>query len=322
MNLNGIVPIIPTPFDLEEQIDWQAMRQLLDFACSVDIAAVCLPAYASEFYKLSADERRKLIALAIEHVGGRVPVIAQANSVAAAHAVELARFAQDAGAAAVAVAVPRQFAVRDRDLLRYFDRILSAIDVPLLMQDFNPGGPTVSPEFLAQLHRMHPHFRWVKLEEPMMAARVQSVRDATGGEVGVLEGWGGMYLLELVPAGICGVMPGLGPADLLARIYRLAKAGRMQEAYDVFQGVLPQIVFSLQNMELYHHAEKRLLLARGIIGTCVVRDLRMDLDPQEAEQIDFLNANILALLDRLKMPRCPVLAGTANGRAVERRTVT
>src|SRR5690348_7696760 len=177
MNLDGIVPIIPTPFNVEEQIDWQTMPQLLDFACSVDIAAVCLPAYASEFYKLSADERRKLIALAIEHVGGRVPVIAQANSTSAAHAVELARFAQNAGAAAVAVAVPRQFAVRDRDLLRYFDGILCAIDVPLLIQDFNPGGPSVSPDFLAQLHRMHPHFRWVKLEEPMMAARVHAILD-------------------------------------------------------------------------------------------------------------------------------------------------
>jgi len=308
MKLDGIVPIIPTPFNVEEQIDWRTMRQLLEFAGSMAVSAVCLPAYASEFYKLSNDERCELIALAVKHLDGRVPVIAQANSVSAAHAVELARFAQDAGAAAVAIAVPRQFAVRDRDLLRYFDRILCAIDVPLLMQDFNPGGPTVSAEFLAQLHRVHPRFRWVKLEEPMMAVRVQSILDATGGEVGVLEGWGGMYMLELVAAGICGVMPGLGPADLLARTYRLAKGGRKQEAYDVFRGVLPQIVFSLQSMELYHHAEKRLLAARGIIGESVVRDLRMDLAAQDAEHIDFLNANILALLDRLQMPRCPIPA--------------
>jgi 4-hydroxy-tetrahydrodipicolinate synthase len=152
----------------------------------------------------------------------------------------------------------------------------------------------------------------VKLEEPMLAGRVSSILDATGGEVGVLEGWGGMYLLELVSAGVCGVMPGLGPADLLARIYRLAKCGRMQDAYDIFQGVLPQIVFSLQNMELYHYAEKRLLVARGIIGECTVRDLRMDLAPQDAAHIDFLNANILALLDRLRMPHCPVSANTAG----------
>lgn len=311
MQLDGIVPIIPTPFDAKEQIDWQAMQQLLDFACAADVSAICLPAYASEFYKLSEDERRKLIAFAVEYVDGRVPVTGQANSVSAAQAADLARFAQLAGASAVAVAVPRQFAVSDRDLLRFFDRILSAIDVPLLIQDFNPGGPSVSIDFVVQLHRVHPHFRWVKLEEPMLAARVHSIVQATGGEVGVLEGWGGMYLLELVKAGICGVMPGLGPADLLARIYRLAKSEHQQEAYDIFQGVLPQIVFGLQNMELYHHAEKRLLAARGIIGESATRDLCMDLAAYDAAHIEFLNANILTLLDRLNMPRCPISAPAA-----------
>jgi 4-hydroxy-tetrahydrodipicolinate synthase len=305
MKAEGIIPIIPTPFDENEQVDWCAMRALLDFACSVELGAVCLPAYASEFYKLSDTERRLLIEKAVEYVDGRLPVIAQANSVSPQHARDLARFAQSAGAGAVAVAVPRMFPVGEQDILRYFGHILSGIDVPLLLQDVNPSGPSVSVEFIVELHRMYPHFRWVKLEEPMMASRVAAILDATAGEVGVLEGWGGMYLLELVPAGICGVMPGLGQADLLARVFRLAKLGHKQEAYDVFQGVLPQIVFSLQNMELYHHAEKRLLAARGIIGESMVRDLRLSLNPLDAEHIDFLNGNVLALLDRLNMARCP-----------------
>ncbi len=308
MKVDGIIPIIPTPFDDTEQVDWCAMRALLDFACSVEVSAVCLPAYASEFYKLSDAERRLLIERAVEYVDGRLPVIAQANSFSAVHAREMARFAQGVGASAVAVAVPRMFAVGEKDLLRYYGNILSGIDVPLLLQDVNPNGPSVSVEFIVELHRMYPHFRWVKLEEPMMASRVTSILDATSGEVGVLEGWGGMYLLELAPAGICGVMPGLGQADLLARVFRLVKLGRKQEAYDVFQGILPQIVFSLQNLELYHHAEKRLLVARGIIGESVVRDLRLSVNPLDAEHIDFLNANVIALLDRLNMPRCPAPA--------------
>lgn len=302
---DGIVPVIPTPFDSDDQIDWSAMRQLLDFASSAGVSALCLPAYASEFYKLSEHERRQMIATAAEHVDERVPLIAQANCVSAAQPAGLARFTQSAGAAAVAVAAPRQFAVAERDLLRYFDRVLLAIDVPLLVQDFNPGGPTVSSGFIAQLHRQHPHFRWIKVEEPMMAAHVASILEETSGEVGVLEGWGGMYLLELLPAGICGVMPGLGVADLLAHVCRLAKAGNKQEAYGVLQGVLPQIVFSRQNMELYHHAEKRLLAARGIIGECAVRELAVDLYTLDADHIDFLNANILSLLNRLGIARCP-----------------
>ena len=263
IKVDGIIPIIPTPFDEKDQIDWRDFGRLLDFACGIDVCAVCLPAYASEFYKLSDAERRQIVVKAVEQVDNRLPVIAQANAGSAIHAAELARFAQDAGVAAVAVATPRQFAVAEQDLLRYFDRILSGIDVPLVLQDFNPGGPTVSTNFITQLHRQHPHFRWVKLEEAVMTARVASILDATSGKVGVIEGWGGMYLLELVAAGISGVMPSLSLADLLAYIFRLAKGGHRQEAYQVFTGTLPQIVFSLQNMELYHHAKKRLLVARG-----------------------------------------------------------
>jgi dihydrodipicolinate synthase/N-acetylneuraminate lyase len=304
--IDGIIPIIPTPFGPDDQIDWQAHKRLLDFAAAAGVCAVCLPAYASEFYKLSDSERCQLIASAAEHLNGRLPVIGQANSASALQAAEMARFAQKAGASAVAVAVPRMFAVAESDLLRYYDRILSAIDIPLVVQDVNPNGPSVSAGFVAELHRQHPHFRWIKLEEPMMAGRVTAIQEATSGGVGVLEGWGGMYLVELVPAGLCGSMPGLGLADLLTRIFRLMKNGRKQEAFDIFQGVLPQITFSLQSMELYHHAEKRLLAARGIVDCCTVRDLRLTLSVHDAEHIDFLNANVLALLDRLGMPRCPV----------------
>ena len=320
LKIDGIIPIVPTPFDARGAIDWSSLNRLLNFASAIDVCAVCLPAYASEFYKLSDSERRQLISHAIEHVSQRVPVIAQANAGSAIHAAELARFAGEAGAAAVSVAAPRQFALQERDLLRHFDRILSAIDVPLVLQDFNPGGPTVSTKFITELHRQHPHFRWVKLEEPLMAARVVEVLDATSGEVGVLEGWGGMFMLELVAAGISGVMPSLSLADLLARIYRLAKSGRRQEAYEVFTGTLPQIVFSLQNMELYHHAEKRLLAARGVIAEAFVRDPSRSPHPLDAAQIDFLNANILALLDRLEMPRCPAAQEAAETSKTPART--
>jgi 4-hydroxy-tetrahydrodipicolinate synthase len=305
IKINGIIPIIPTIFDEKDAINWRGLDRLLEFARGIDVCAVCLPAYASEFYKLSDAERRQIIARAVERSNNRIPVVAQANAGSTVHTVELSRFAQQAGAAAVSVAAPRLFSVEERDLLRHFDRILSAIDVPLVLQDYNPGGPTVSTTFIAKLHRQHPHFRWVKLEEPLMAARVASILDATSGEVGVLEGWGGMYLLELVAAGISGVMPSLSLADLLARIFRLAKDGHRQEAYEIFTGTLPIIVYSLQNMELYHHAEKRLLAARGIIDETFVRGPRRDLDPLDATHIDFLNANVLALLERLKMPRCP-----------------
>ncbi|HLM99274.1 MAG TPA: dihydrodipicolinate synthase family protein [Bryobacteraceae bacterium] len=310
--INGIVPIIPTPFTVEEQIDWPSLRRLVDFACATGACAMCLPAYASEFYKLSERERLRLVAETVQHAAGRIPVFAQVNFVSLTQAVETAREAQKSGASAIAAAVPRMLAFGEPDLYRYFDRLLSSIEIPLLIQDVNPSGPTVTARFVAELHRARPHFRWIKLEEPMMSSKVSAILEATNGEVGVLEGWGGMYMLDLIPAGICGVMPGLAISDLLVKVFQLATTGDTAGAYKVHEAVLPQIVLSLQHMELFHHAEKRLLVARGLLHEAVVRQLTLKLDRPTEDRIAFLNQQILALLDRLELPRNPLLPAMAG----------
>lgn len=304
-DIRGIVPIIPTPFTSDEKADWAALRVLVEFACASGSAALCLPAYASEFYKLSEGERLRTIGEAVDQAAGRIPVFGQVNFASIAQATEMAREAQRLGASAIATAVPRAMGFGERDLYRYFDRLLSTLEIPLLIQDWNPSGPTVGAGFVSELHRAHPHFRWIKLEEPMMSSKVTAILEATRGEVGVLEGWGGMYMLDLIPAGICGVMPGLAVSDLLVRIFSLATGGDIAGAHKIYEVVLPQIVFSLQHMELFHHAEKRLLVARGILQEAVVRDLTLTLDQHLENRITFLNGTVLGALDRLGLPRNP-----------------
>jgi len=312
IRINGIVPIIPTPFSVDEQVDWTSFARLIEFACAAGACAMCLPAYASEFYKLSEHERLRVVAEAVRHTAGRIPVFAQVNYISATQAVETAREAQKIGASAIATAVPRMLALGEPDLYRYFDRLLCSIDIPLLIQDVNPSGPTVSARFVSELHRAHPHFRWIKLEEPMMSSKVTAILEATNGEVGVLEGWGGMYMLDLIPAGICGVIPGLAVSDLLAKVFQLATQGDRLGAYKIHEAILPQIVLSLQHMELFHHAEKRLLVARGILQEAVVRELTLQLDRHTDDRISFLNGQILALLDRLDLPHNPILPAMAG----------
>ena len=239
--IDGVVPIIPTPFSPHGELDLASLEPLLEFAVRSRVCAVCLPAYASEFYKLLEKERRDLVYEALRVLDGRLPLVAQVNHVSSAAVAETARDFEQAGAAAISVAVPRLFGLPERDLLRYFDRILEAITVPLIIQDFHPGGASVSLDFIQKLHRHHPHFRYLKLEEPMMAAKVKAIVGETTGAVGVIDGWGGTYMLELMEAGICGVMPGLGVSDMLNMVWQLARAGNKDAAYEVFQAVLPQI---------------------------------------------------------------------------------
>ena len=262
----GVVPIIPTLFNADEEMDLAATAACVRFAVESQLSAVCLPAYGSEFYKLTDAERAALVGAAVDAAEGRTLVIAQSNHPAARHAAELAKANEGRGADLISFALPRMFALPEADLLAYSQTICRAVKIPVLIQDFNPSGQTIGAEFCRRLSEDCDNFSFVKLEEPLMAPKVRAIREATEDRVGVLEGWGGMYLLELIGPGICGLMPGLALGDLLQKVWQLARAENGSEAADLFEKLLPQIVYSLQNMELFLWMEKDLLVRRGVIS--------------------------------------------------------
>ncbi|HVX11591.1 MAG TPA: dihydrodipicolinate synthase family protein [Pirellulales bacterium] len=299
--LAGVVPIVPTPFTAAEEIDHEAVGRCVRFAAASGLRVVCLPAYASEFYKLSEAERRGVIETAVRAADGKVAVMAQANHPSAKLAAELARLYESLGAGFISFALPRIFPLPESDLLDYAATICRATKLTVLIQDFNPGGATVGADFARRLADTCPNFGYLKLEEPLMGGKVRQIIDATQGRVGVLEGWGGMYLLDLIPAGICGLMPGLGISDLLAHVWQAARAHRESEATEIFQVLLPQIVYSLQHSELFNWIEKRLLLARGVLPASSTHVRRATWTPDEAtlRHGDLLNAAVVALAHRL-----------------------
>jgi 2-keto-3-deoxy-L-arabinonate dehydratase len=296
VSIDGIVPIVPVPFHPDGAIDEASLRRLVGFCVEERAAAVCLPAYASEFYKLSEEERLFVVRVAVEEARGRLPVVAQANHASARVAIRLAREMEEAGADMISMAAPRVFALSEEDLVRYFREVCRGLRGPLLVQDFNPGGPTVGPAFARQLRAECPNFRYLKLEDPMMGPRIRAILEATDGEIGVLEGWGGMYMMELIPCGICGVMPGTPLLRPLEAVFRNRKAGRDDDAYRDYQQVLPWIVFTLQHMELYLHVEKRLLKRMGLIASDHVREATVRLDADSAEYAEWLIERLLPIV--------------------------
>ncbi len=243
--LSGIVPIVPTPFLDNEEIDEPALRNLIDFAIGAGIKAVCLPAYASEFYKLTDDEKLQVVKIAVDQAAGRIQIVGQSNHPSLKVAIKLAQANVKAGADCISLAVPRLFSLPDASLKEYLTGFLQSVpDTPVLIQDFNPGGASISAGFIKELMEANPNFKYLKLEEPLCAPKFEDIIHNTGGTIGLFEGWGGLYMLELVPLGIAGVMPGLAVSDILQKAYLLRKRGETDKAFSIFEKVMPQI-FSL-----------------------------------------------------------------------------
>ena len=296
--IDGVVPVIPVPFTANEAIDDASLRRTIEFVASRPMAALCLPAYGSEFYKLTEAEREQVVGTAIQVAAGRIPVVAQANHGAGRVAAQLARQYEQMGADMISFAIPRQFATTQTDLLRYCGGIADAVSCPILIQDFNPGGPTIDADFIAELHRQHPNFLYAKLEEPMIVDKLTRIRDRVGDAVGILEGWGGYYMLEAIPAGICGIMPGVPICDLLDRVYRARQGGDGARAYDLLGSILPFINFTLQDFELFLQVEKRLLVRRGLFAAAGCRSLSLSPSPAVQTHIEFLIEHIVRVMER------------------------
>lgn len=296
--LFGVVPIIPTPFTEDEEIDEDALRSLIDFAIAGGIQAVCLPAYASEFYKLTDEEKLRVVRVAVEHAAGRLKIVGQSNHASLKIAIQLAQANVEAGADVISLAVPRIFSLPEDSLREYLSEFFKSIpNTPVLIQDFNPGGSSISVELIRSLMEAHPNFKYLKLEEPLCAPKFEQIITATEDKIGLFEGWGGLYMLELIPIGIRGVMPGLAVADLLQKVFTLRREGQDAKAFDLFERVMPQIFFSLQNMELFHYAEKELLMARGVLKNSIARKAAYKPDPSSIRYIRELNQRILEVVN-------------------------
>ncbi|MCI0335419.1 MAG: dihydrodipicolinate synthase family protein [Planctomycetes bacterium] len=297
LTIQGIVPVIPTPFTDQEAIDVPTLHAAVNFAASRKMAAMCLPAYGSEFYKLSEGERELVVTTAIETCRGRIPVIAQANHPSAKIAAEVAQRYEQIGADVISFALPRQFGATEDDLLNYCGRLAGAVSCPVLVQDFNPGGPTVSAEFISIACQRHANIAYFKIEEPMILDKLVKVRESVGDRVHVLGGWGGYFMLESIAGGVSGFMPGLALCDLHDRVYRSTQAGNRQRAYDLFSTLLPFIAFSLQDFEMFLQLEKRLLMRRGIFVNANCRALTRSISPAVSRHADFLIEQMIRILD-------------------------
>ena len=98
LRLNGITPVMATPFHDDESIDEVSLGKEIDFSIDHGAAAICGPGFGAEFYKLSDPERYRFAEILVEKVRKRVPVIISTGSGSVRNTIEFSKFAQQIGA--------------------------------------------------------------------------------------------------------------------------------------------------------------------------------------------------------------------------------
>ena len=133
--LAGYAPALPTPFGADGDIDIPAFERLCDLQLAHGATALIVCGTTGEAPTLIPEEHRLLIQIAAAQTRGRIPVIAGAGANATAHAIELARDAEAAGADAVLSVVPYYNKPMQAGLYAHFRAIAESTGLPIILYD-------------------------------------------------------------------------------------------------------------------------------------------------------------------------------------------
>jgi 4-hydroxy-tetrahydrodipicolinate synthase len=285
----GVCPVIETPFTAAGEIDYASFGRLVDHLVRVGVRSIMFPGFASEYYKLSDEERADLVELLIERVEGIegfttvVSIPDHATHLAVARAVE----AVDAGAGAINILPPHQHGPSAAAIREHVIAVSSAVaPVPVVLQ-YAPAqtGTALDAGMIASMAREVTNLVQVKVESTP-PGRLISALSGQDPALGSIIGYAGVQLIDALRRGAVGVQPGCSFAELYLGIWSAWAEGRREEAVDLHRRLLPYISYWMQSIELLVAAEKRVSFRRGLIGTDRCRAPMHILDDEEQAMIE------------------------------------
>ena len=204
MQFKGAFTALVTPFS-NGQIDEEAYRQLIEWQVQSGINGVVPCGTTGESATMSHDEHKRVIRICVDQVKGRVPVLAGAGSNNTAEAVELTRFAKEAGADGALLITPYYNKPTQEGLYQHFKRIADEVSMPFILYNV-PGRTSVNllPPTVARLNKDFADIVGIK-EATGDLNQVSQVLEFCGPDFQVLSG-DDFTVLPLLSVGGCGVI--------------------------------------------------------------------------------------------------------------------
>ena len=140
--ITGSLVAIVTPMLDDGSLDYPRLRSLIDWHVAEGSDGIVIVGTTGESPTVDVEEHCELIRVAVKHAAGRLPVVAGTGANSTAEAVELARFAEQAGAAAHLSVVPYYNRPTQEGLYRHFRTIAESVELPLIL--YNVPGRTVA----------------------------------------------------------------------------------------------------------------------------------------------------------------------------------
>jgi 4-hydroxy-tetrahydrodipicolinate synthase len=291
--ISGVVPVINTPFDGDDRIDHAVLAREIDWAFEQGADGICA-GMVSEWLRLTHDERVELSRSMVELAAGRGVVITSVGAESTEHALLMAREAAQAGCDGMMAIPPLSTALSSAETATYFAAIADEVELPLIVQDSSAYvGQPIEIDVLGQLlDRYGPDKILFKPEAAPLGPNISALRDRTDGKAPILEGSGGISLVDSFRRGIVGTMPGVDLLDQVIALWRALEAGDEGETYRRYLPLCAVVTLMSQaGLDGFLAIEKYILVKRGIFENVRRRaPIAWELDDETAREIDRLLA--------------------------------
>jgi 4-hydroxy-tetrahydrodipicolinate synthase len=290
---HGVIPAVLLPFTDDLAIDEKNFRKhLSDVAATDGLSAITINAHSTEVASCSFDEQRRVLDIARDQIGDRLPIV---NGVWADGSIEvarLARMAEEGGASALLVFPPAPFTLGQSPAMaiEHFKRIADATSLPLIAFQYPLAtGQGYPRETLLRMVEEVPTIRAIKdwvgnvPQHEMQIRELQSLKRP----VNVLSTHSAWLLSSLV-LGCNGLLSGSGSVipDLQSALFRAVQADDLAEARRLNDRIYPLArVFYADPWVDMHNRMKEALVLLGRLPRAVVRPPLVKLGHAEIDRI-------------------------------------
>lgn len=227
----GSAVAILTPFDEKTNaIDWEAFEELLDFHLENETDALVITGTTGESSTLSDGEQIELIHFAVEHVAGRLPIIAGTGINDTAHAIMLSQQAEKVGADALLIVTPYYNKTSERGMLIHFKTIADSVNIPIIL--YHVPGRTAATLTVEQVVELSAHPNIVAIKDATGDLEyTKALREQLPAEFAIYSGNDDINLemLKLGADGFISVTANVLPREVHAQ-YQLFAEGKVEEA--------------------------------------------------------------------------------------------
>jgi 4-hydroxy-tetrahydrodipicolinate synthase len=276
---HGVIPAVLLPFHDDLSIDEKSFRShLRDVAAVKGLSAVTINAHSTEVASCSFDEQRRVLAIAQDEVGERLPIVNGIWADGSIEAARIARMAADGGASALLVFPPAPFTMGQSPemALAHFKRIADATDLPLIAFQYALAtGQGYPRDTLLKMTEQVPTLRAIKDwagNVPQHEMHIRTLQSLPR-PVNVLTTHSAWLFSSLV-LGCNGLLSGSGSviADLQAELFRAVQANDLAEAKRVNDRIYPLArVFYADPWVDMHNRMKEALVLLGRLPRAYVR---------------------------------------------------